>query len=72
MAYAKSKGASDLSIPAEVVCVERVPLLGSGKIDFAGVTKMVRERNRYLGGGPRLPNGVLGRIDGDAASSVSG
>ena len=71
MAYAKSKGASDLSIPAEVLHVERVPLLGSGKIDFAGVTKMVRDRNRYLGGGPRLPNGLMGRIEGGGAS-VSG
>ncbi|WP_330083670.1 acyl-[ACP]--phospholipid O-acyltransferase [Methylocystis iwaonis] len=66
-AYAKSKGASDLSIPAEVMLVEHVPLLGSGKLDFAAVTKMVRDRNRYLGGGPRLPNGVLGRIDGNVA-----
>ncbi|MGJ0507997.1 MAG: acyl-[ACP]--phospholipid O-acyltransferase [Methylocystis sp.] len=71
MAYAKSKGASDLSIPAEVLYVERVPLLGSGKIDFGAVTRLVRERNRYLGGGPRLPNGVLGRIDG-SATPISG
>ncbi len=70
LAYAKSKGASDVSIPAEIVCVERVPLLGSGKIDFSAVTKLVRDRNRYLAGGPRLPNGVLGRIDGGAASSL--
>jgi acyl-[acyl-carrier-protein]-phospholipid O-acyltransferase/long-chain-fatty-acid--[acyl-carrier-protein] ligase len=69
MAYAKSKGASDLSIPAEVLYVERVPLLGSGKTDFAAVTKLVRDRNRYLGGGPRLPNGVMGRIDGSAGSN---
>ena len=40
----------------------------TGKIDFAGVTKFVRDRNRYLGGGPRLPNGVLGRIDGRATT----
>ncbi|RTL85114.1 MAG: acyl-[ACP]--phospholipid O-acyltransferase [Hyphomicrobiales bacterium] len=71
LAYAKSKGASDVSIPAEIVCVERVPLLGSGKIDFSAVTKLVRDRNRYLGGGPRQPNGVLGRIDGGGASSVA-
>ncbi|WP_442755524.1 acyl-[ACP]--phospholipid O-acyltransferase [Methylocystis sp. JAN1] len=70
MAYAKSKGASDLSIPAEVLSVEHIPLLGSGKLDFAGVTRMVRDRNRYLANGPRLPNGVLGRIDGSAAVSA--
>jgi len=71
MAYAKSKGASDLSIPAEVLYVEHIPLLGSGKLDFSGVTKMVRDRNRYMAGGPRLPNGVLGRIDGSVAAAPS-
>jgi acyl-[acyl-carrier-protein]-phospholipid O-acyltransferase/long-chain-fatty-acid--[acyl-carrier-protein] ligase len=67
-AYAKSKGASDLMIPAEVMIVEHVPLLGSGKLDFAAVTKMVRERGRYILPNPRLPNGLQGRIDGNAAA----
>ena len=40
-AFAKSKGASDLMVPAEVVTVEDVPVLGSGKLDFAGVKKLV-------------------------------
>ena len=43
-AFAKSKGASELMIPAEIVVVETLPLLGSGKLDFAGVTRMIRER----------------------------
>ncbi|MBG0793416.1 acyl-[ACP]--phospholipid O-acyltransferase [Methylocystis sp. H62] len=67
-AYAKSKGASDLMIPAEVAIVEQVPLLGSGKLDFAAVTRMVRERGRYILPNPRLPNGLQGRIDGNAAA----
>jgi acyl-[acyl-carrier-protein]-phospholipid O-acyltransferase/long-chain-fatty-acid--[acyl-carrier-protein] ligase len=67
-AYAKSKGASDLMIPAEVAIVDQVPLLGSGKLDFAAVTKMVRERGRYILPNPRLPNGLQGRIDGNAAA----
>jgi len=66
-AYAKSKGAADLMIPTEILVVEQVPLLGSGKIDFAAVTKLVRERGRYLLSTPRLPNGLHGRIDGNAA-----
>lgn len=66
LSHAKSKGVSDLMIPAEVMIVETMPLLGSGKIDFPGVTKIVRERGRYMASGPRLPNGVLGRIDGGA------
>ncbi|WP_305987524.1 acyl-[ACP]--phospholipid O-acyltransferase [Roseibium sp. MMSF_3544] len=40
---AKARGAQDLMIPAEVRVVESVPVLGSGKIDFAGVTKMVSD-----------------------------
>ncbi len=69
-AYAKSKGASDLMIPAEVMIVEHVPLLGSGKLDFAAVTKLVRERGRYVLPNPRIPNGLQGRIDGSAALSA--
>ncbi|MBI5013536.1 MAG: AMP-binding protein, partial [Methylocystis sp.] len=69
-AYAKAKGASDLMIPAEIMIVEQVPLLGSGKLDFAAVTKMVRERGRYILPNPRLPNGLQGRIDGSAAASA--
>jgi acyl-[acyl-carrier-protein]-phospholipid O-acyltransferase/long-chain-fatty-acid--[acyl-carrier-protein] ligase len=43
-AYAKSKGASDLMIPAEVVVIEKLPVLGTGKIDMVGVAKLVKER----------------------------
>jgi acyl-[acyl-carrier-protein]-phospholipid O-acyltransferase/long-chain-fatty-acid--[acyl-carrier-protein] ligase len=43
-AYAKSKGASDLMIPAEVVVLDRLPVLGTGKIDMVGVAKLVKER----------------------------
>ncbi|WP_406856240.1 acyl-[ACP]--phospholipid O-acyltransferase [Alsobacter sp. KACC 23698] len=44
LAFAKSRGASDLMVPAEIVPVDKVPLLGSGKIDFAAVSRLVRER----------------------------
>ena len=42
--YAKSKGASDLMIPAEVVVLDKLPVLGTGKIDMVGVAKLVKER----------------------------
>ena len=42
--FARSKGASDLTVPAEVVCVSSIPLLGSGKVDFAGVKELAAER----------------------------
>jgi acyl-[acyl-carrier-protein]-phospholipid O-acyltransferase/long-chain-fatty-acid--[acyl-carrier-protein] ligase len=31
-------------IPAEVVVVDKVPVLGTGKIDIVGVAKFVKER----------------------------
>ena len=43
-AFAKSKGASDLTVPAEVTTLPMIPLLGSGKLDFAGVKRLVEER----------------------------
>ncbi|HYF54004.1 MAG TPA: acyl-[ACP]--phospholipid O-acyltransferase [Salinarimonas sp.] len=36
-AFAKSKGASELMIPAEILFVDRIPVLGSGKLDYVGV-----------------------------------
>jgi len=69
LAFAKGKGAAELMIPAEIVVVDALPLLGSGKLDFSAVTKMVRDRARFAIPGPRVPNG-LGRIDGDRLRSA--
>jgi acyl-[acyl-carrier-protein]-phospholipid O-acyltransferase/long-chain-fatty-acid--[acyl-carrier-protein] ligase len=30
-------------IPAEVLVVDKVPMLGSGKLDYVGVANLVRE-----------------------------
>src|SRR5215210_4396243 len=43
-AFAKGKGASELMIPAEVLVVDKVPVLGSGKLDYVRVATLVRER----------------------------
>jgi acyl-[acyl-carrier-protein]-phospholipid O-acyltransferase / long-chain-fatty-acid--[acyl-carrier-protein] ligase len=43
MAYAKAQHASDLMIPAEVIVVDKMPLLGSGKVDNLAVGKLVRD-----------------------------
>jgi len=40
-AYAKTRGASDLMAPAEVMVVDKLPLLGSGKPDFVSVARLV-------------------------------
>lgn len=42
--FAKAKRAADLMIPSEVLAVEALPLLGSGKLDFAVVTKLAQAR----------------------------
>jgi acyl-[acyl-carrier-protein]-phospholipid O-acyltransferase/long-chain-fatty-acid--[acyl-carrier-protein] ligase len=42
-AFAKSKGASDLMIPSDIVVLEQIPLLGAGKVDTIAVTKLARE-----------------------------
>jgi acyl-[acyl-carrier-protein]-phospholipid O-acyltransferase/long-chain-fatty-acid--[acyl-carrier-protein] ligase len=42
-AHAREKGASELMVPAEVVVVDKLPLLGAGKVDNLAVTAMVRD-----------------------------
>ena len=64
MIFAKEKGASDLMIPAEVMTVETMPLLGSGKIDFAAVAQLARARERGLPAKQLKSNGSQGRIEG--------
>ncbi len=44
MRHARAKGASELMVPAKVMVVPQVPLLGSGKPDFAGTQKLVQEK----------------------------
>jgi acyl-[acyl-carrier-protein]-phospholipid O-acyltransferase/long-chain-fatty-acid--[acyl-carrier-protein] ligase len=43
-AFARSRGASDLMVPAEVIYMEKLPLLGTGKTDNMAVSKLVKER----------------------------
>ena len=42
-AFARSKGASELMTPSEIVYMEKLPLLGAGKIDNMAVAKLVKE-----------------------------
>jgi acyl-[acyl-carrier-protein]-phospholipid O-acyltransferase / long-chain-fatty-acid--[acyl-carrier-protein] ligase len=42
--FAKSRGATELMIPAEIIVVDKIPLLGSGKPDFIAATKLVADR----------------------------
>jgi acyl-[acyl-carrier-protein]-phospholipid O-acyltransferase/long-chain-fatty-acid--[acyl-carrier-protein] ligase len=43
-AFAKAKHASDLMIPADVWVEEKLPMLGTGKVDMMTVAKLVQER----------------------------
>ncbi len=43
LAHARDQGASELMNPSEVMIWEKMPLLGTGKVDNVTVTKMVRE-----------------------------
>jgi acyl-[acyl-carrier-protein]-phospholipid O-acyltransferase / long-chain-fatty-acid--[acyl-carrier-protein] ligase len=43
-AHARAKGASDLMVPAEVILVDKLPLLGSGKPDLTALARLVVDR----------------------------
>jgi acyl-[acyl-carrier-protein]-phospholipid O-acyltransferase/long-chain-fatty-acid--[acyl-carrier-protein] ligase len=43
-AYAKGKHASDLMIPSDVWVLDKLPMLGSGKVDSMAAGKLVQER----------------------------
>jgi acyl-[acyl-carrier-protein]-phospholipid O-acyltransferase/long-chain-fatty-acid--[acyl-carrier-protein] ligase len=43
-AHARAKGASDLMVPAEIMIVDKLPLLGSGKPDLTAVESLVATR----------------------------
>ncbi len=43
-AYARSKHASELMMPSELIVLDKLPLLGSGKVDHLALAKLVRER----------------------------
>ncbi len=43
-AYARSKHAAELMMPSEIVIVDKLPLLGSGKPDLQTIQKLVNEQ----------------------------
>jgi len=44
MAYARSQHASELMLPSEVVVLDKLPMLGSGKADQLAIDKFVRDQ----------------------------
>ena len=47
-AFARARHASELMLPSEVWVADKLPLLGSGKVDMIAVAKMVEERASAL------------------------
>jgi acyl-[acyl-carrier-protein]-phospholipid O-acyltransferase/long-chain-fatty-acid--[acyl-carrier-protein] ligase len=43
-AFAKSRGTSDLMIPSDVLVLEKIPVLGTGKVDNVAVAKLALEQ----------------------------
>ena len=42
--HARSKGASELQVPAEIITVDKLPVLGSGKADYVAIRALAEER----------------------------
>lgn len=42
-AYARGQHASELMLPSQIIVVDRLPLLGSGKVDYPALQKLVCE-----------------------------
>jgi acyl-[acyl-carrier-protein]-phospholipid O-acyltransferase/long-chain-fatty-acid--[acyl-carrier-protein] ligase len=42
--YAREHGASDLMMPSEILILDKMPMLGSGKVDLLILAKLVLER----------------------------
>jgi acyl-[acyl-carrier-protein]-phospholipid O-acyltransferase/long-chain-fatty-acid--[acyl-carrier-protein] ligase len=57
MAYARSKHASELMLPAEVIVLDKLPLLGSGKVDNLALQKFLRERAEAKAAADEEPHG---------------
>lgn len=42
--FARRKGATELSVPADILVVDKIPLLGSGKPDYVAALALAKER----------------------------
>jgi acyl-[acyl-carrier-protein]-phospholipid O-acyltransferase/long-chain-fatty-acid--[acyl-carrier-protein] ligase len=43
-AYAREHGASELMMPSEILILEKMPMLGSGKVDLLSLAKLIQDR----------------------------
>jgi len=52
IAFTRSRGASEMMVPAEILVAEKMPLLGSGKVDYTALQKLVNERMKVGSAAP--------------------
>jgi acyl-[acyl-carrier-protein]-phospholipid O-acyltransferase/long-chain-fatty-acid--[acyl-carrier-protein] ligase len=55
IAYARFKHASELMIPAEIIYMEKLPMLGSGKVDLVTLTQMAKDERAQQPVRPPVP-----------------
>ena len=55
IAFARAHHASELMIPAEVIAMEKLPMLGSGKVDLLNLAKMAKEERAQAAQRPVVP-----------------
>ena len=70
MAYARGQHASELMLPSEVVVLEKLPMLGSGKVDQLAIDKFVRDRTVPADFPYELLAKIESRSPGRAAGAV--
>ena len=54
--FARQKGASEIMVPADILAVPSVPLLGSGKPDYVAALALAKER---MAAAPRKPDALV-------------
>jgi acyl-[acyl-carrier-protein]-phospholipid O-acyltransferase/long-chain-fatty-acid--[acyl-carrier-protein] ligase len=51
MRHAKAKHASDMMIPAEIIILDKLPLLATGKPDYPAIAELVKARGEKKASG---------------------
>ena len=47
LAAARERGTAEIQVPREVLVIDKIPMLGTGKIDYPAVQRLAEERARY-------------------------
>ncbi|MEZ5894603.1 MAG: AMP-binding protein [Parvularculaceae bacterium] len=55
LAWAQSHGVPEIAVPKKIVCVDEVPVLGTGKIDYLKVKTLAEEAMAALDAAPAEP-----------------